>query len=96
MSQEVRRETIKHVAWLARLELTEEEEELFTEQLGRVLDYFRSLDEVNTEGVEPTFHVLDVKNVFRDDVPREGLKVQDALLNVPELEGSFIKAPRLK
>ena len=48
---------VEHVAWLAHIELSEQEKTLFTEQFNEILEYFKKIDEVDTEDVEPTYHV---------------------------------------
>ena len=58
---------VEHVANLARLELTEEEKEQFTGQLNAILKYAEKLNELNTDDVEPTSHVLPITNVMRED-----------------------------
>jgi aspartyl-tRNA(Asn)/glutamyl-tRNA(Gln) amidotransferase subunit C len=86
---------VEHIAELAKIELTESEKELFRDQLGRILEYFRKIDELDLEDVEPTTHVLDVSNVFRDDEPRESLPPGEVLRNASEKEGRYFKAPRV-
>ena len=61
------------MANLARLAITEEETEKFTNQLDAIISFAEQLNEINTDGVEPTSHVLDMKNVMREDIPQEGL-----------------------
>ncbi len=63
----ISREDVLHVSKLARLELTEAEVDKFTVQLGDILDYISKLDELDTENVSPTAHVLEITNVFRED-----------------------------
>ncbi len=63
----ISREDVLHVSKLARLELSEAEVEKFTVQLGDILDYISKLDELDTENVPPTAHVLEITNVFRED-----------------------------
>ena len=63
----ISREDVIHVSNLARLNLREDEVEKFTEQLSAILEHIAKLNEVDTEGVEPTSHVLDLVNVFRED-----------------------------
>ena len=58
---------VEHVSKLSRLSFGEDEKKDFVEKLNSVVDYIEKLEEVDVEGVEPTYHVLDVKNVFRDD-----------------------------
>ena len=60
---------VEHVAKLARLELTEEEKEKFTKQLGAILEYAQQMNEIDTTGVEPMAHAIPVVNVMREDVP---------------------------
>ena len=67
----ISREDVIHVSNLARLNLREDEVEKFTEQLGAILEHIAKLNEVDTEGVEPTSHVLDLVNVFREDAVTE-------------------------
>ncbi|RLF15355.1 MAG: Asp-tRNA(Asn)/Glu-tRNA(Gln) amidotransferase GatCAB subunit C [Thermoprotei archaeon] len=92
---EINEETIKHLAWLARLKLSEDEIKEYVGQLSKILDYFKILDEAPTENVEPLFHVLDLVNVMRDDEPGETLSVDEALSNAPLKEGNYIEAPRM-
>jgi len=86
---------VEHIAWLAHIELSDQEKTLFTEQFNEILDYFRRIDEVDTEGVEPTYHVLDLKNVSRKDETKPSLPTEEALRNAPKKENKFIKAPRI-
>jgi aspartyl-tRNA(Asn)/glutamyl-tRNA(Gln) amidotransferase subunit C len=88
-------EEIAHIAELAKITLTEEEKRLFGEQLDRILEYFRKIDRIDLEGVEPTTHVMDVHNVFRDDVEKESLPAEEVLSNAPEKEDGYFKAPRV-
>ncbi len=78
---------------LARLELSEEELELFTRQLSQIIDYVRQLEELDTDGVEPLAHPLPVQNVFRGDEPGQSLPVQQALANAPRRDREFLLVP---
>lgn len=86
---------VEHVAQLARLALNDEEKQRLTEQLNAILTYMEQLDEVPTEGVEPTAHVLDLVNVFRDDTVRQTLSADAALANAPETAHHFFVVPRI-
>lgn len=86
---------VEHVALLARLELTEEEKELYTKQLSDILKYAQKLNELDTEGVPPTAHVLPLKNVFREDKPGKHLEVEKALANAPDREDNFFRVPKI-
>jgi aspartyl-tRNA(Asn)/glutamyl-tRNA(Gln) amidotransferase subunit C len=60
---------IEHMATLARLKLTADEKERLSNQMGTILEYIEKLNELNTDNVEPTAHVLGLNNVFREDEP---------------------------
>jgi len=93
--QHLSKKEVEHIAWLAHIELSDKEKALFTEQFNEILDYFKKIDEVDTEGVEPTYHVLDLKNVSRTDETKPSLPIEEALRNAPKKEKKFIKAPRI-
>ncbi|MDQ0196700.1 Asp-tRNA(Asn)/Glu-tRNA(Gln) amidotransferase subunit GatC [Paenibacillus wynnii] len=84
---------VQHVAKLARLQLSPEEEATFTEQMNAILQYAEKLNELDTDNVKPTTHVLQVSNVMRDDVIRESLSQDEALLNAPDHEDGHFKVP---
>lgn len=88
------REEVKHIALLARLGLSEEETEKFREQLSNILENFRALQEVNTEGVPPTAQPVALQDVFREDEVAPSFPQEQILANAPRQEdGSFkIKA----
>jgi len=87
---------VKRIAELARLELTAEELELFTRQLGDILTYVEQIRALDTTGVEPTSQVLN-RPVDRDDVPGETLSRTDLLGNAPDaaVEAGLFKVPRV-
>jgi aspartyl-tRNA(Asn)/glutamyl-tRNA(Gln) amidotransferase subunit C len=60
---------IEHMATLARLKLTADEKERLSNQMGTILEYIEKLNQLNTDDVEPTAHVLGLNNVFREDEP---------------------------
>lgn len=89
------REQVRKVALLARLELTPEEEEQFTTQLGSILDYFEQLSELDVTDVQPTARAIDVSNVTRLD-ELQPYSDRGAILNsAPEQEGDFFKVPQI-
>jgi len=95
MARRIDEAQVRHIAHLSRLKLTDEEIARFGEQLGGILEYFTKLNEVNTEGVEPTAHPLPVHNVFREDVPQTPIGVERALANAPARETPFFKVPKV-
>ncbi len=83
------------MARLARLELDEEEVDLFTEQLSQILDHASRVKELDTAGVEPTSHPVRLANVWREDTPHSPLPAETALAGAPEVEDSMFKVPRI-
>lgn len=88
-------EEVEHIAWLARIKLSEEEKKLFTTQLNTIIEYFHILDEVDTEGVKPTLHVLDLTNVSREDAVKASMPKEAALANAPRKEKGYFKAQKI-
>ncbi|WP_059104498.1 Asp-tRNA(Asn)/Glu-tRNA(Gln) amidotransferase subunit GatC [Shouchella shacheensis] len=86
-------EQVKHVAHLARLAITEEEAERFTSQLDQIISFAEELNELDTEGVKPTTHVLQMSNVLREDQPEQGLPVEEVLKNAPDSEERQVRVP---
>ncbi|RMD55177.1 MAG: Asp-tRNA(Asn)/Glu-tRNA(Gln) amidotransferase subunit GatC [Nitrospirae bacterium] len=86
---------VEKVAQLAMLGLNEEEKELYGKQLGDIIKFMNKLNELNTEDVEPTSHVVDINNVFREDEPKESLPREEVLKNAPDKEDGFFKVPRI-
>lgn len=83
------------IAHLARLSLKESEKEKFLGQVNQILHYVGKLDEVNTTGVEPLSHSMDLLNVMRDDVKKESLSQAKALENAPKKNEEFFKVPKV-
>ena len=94
-NKQISRDEVEHVAWLAHVEVTEEEKEVFTEQFNRILSFFRKIDEADTEKVPPTYQVLDLVNVQRSDKVGESLPKDEPLKNAPRKEERFFKSPRI-
>lgn len=86
---------VEHVAKLARLDLTEEEKEKFTGQLGDVLKYVEQMNEVDTSNVVPMAHAIDFVNVMREDVPHYEQTKEELLMNAPDEENGFFKVPKI-
>ncbi len=91
----ITKQEVEHVAKLARLEMSEEEKERLTDQLSHILTYVDKLNELDTAGVEPTSHVLDMSNVMRDDVSAPSLSQEKALANAPEKAAGHYKVPKI-
>ncbi len=88
------KEQVEHIAHLARMGITEQEKELFSQQLSSVLEYVEQLQEVDTSSVEPTSQVTGLENVMRDDaIEQIDSTTREALLNAaPERDGELVKA----
>lgn len=91
----INREQVRKVANLARLELTSEEEELFTTQLGNILDHFELLNELDVANVKPTTRAIDVSNVTRPDKLEIYPNREEILQSAPEQEGEYFKVPKI-
>ena len=88
-------EEVDHIALLARLELSPAERERATNELSQILGYFETLNQLDTEGVQPMAHVLNMENVLRPDTPRPGLAREAALQNAPEAADGMFQVPRV-
>ncbi len=86
---------VEHVAKLARLELTEEEKELYTKQLGDVLKYVDQMNEVDTSNVKPMSHAIDFVNVMREDRVVYDHTKEELMANAPDEENGFFKVPKI-
>jgi len=88
-------EQVRHIALLARLELTDEQVAEYGEQLNSVLEHIDTIQQLDLEGVEPTAHALDAVNETRADEPQPCLSQDAALANAPEAaDGAFV-VPRI-
>jgi len=82
---------VRHVAELAKLQLTDEEVEQYAGQLSAILEYVESLKEVDTSGVQPTPYVLSLQNVMREDESADSLPNEKALANAPDDDEGFFR-----
>jgi len=91
----ITKKEVEHVARLARLELSEQDKEKLTDQLSNILTYVEKLNELDTTGVAPTSHVLDISNVMRSDTPEASLPQERALANAPDKAAGHYKVPKI-
>ncbi|UFJ41037.1 Asp-tRNA(Asn)/Glu-tRNA(Gln) amidotransferase subunit GatC [Brevibacillus humidisoli] len=89
----ITRKEVEHVANLARLTLTEEEAERYTNDLNAILQFAAKLNELDTSDVPPTSHATDVKNVMREDENRPSLPRETVLKNAADHEDGQFKVP---
>jgi len=90
----ITREDVRRAGWLSRIELEESELDEYSRKMDLILEYFEVLDEV-VEDVDPTYHVLKIDNVFRDDTAGEMLSQEDALVNAGETQDGYFKSARI-
>ena len=91
----VRTDDVRHVARLARLAIPEGEIQRYAEQLQGILAYVAKIGEVNIEGVEPTAHAIQIRNVLREDIVGPMLSVEEVLQNASESDPPFFKVPKV-
>ena len=91
----ITRDDVEHIGWLASIKVEDEEKDEFAKQFNSILEYFHQLDLVDTEGVEPTYRVVDLANIFREDMARGSLTQEEALFNAPRRENGYFKSPRI-
>ncbi len=93
--KKIDRQLIRHIAMLARIEMTDEQAETLGRQFADIVAYVDKLQEPDTDGVEPMAHALDLRNVLAADAPGESLPVEQALANAPARDGDFYKVPKV-
>lgn len=91
----ISKKDVLETAELARLEFNEEELEKFTHQLGDILEYIEDLNELDTQNVEPTSHVLELSTPLRKDKVEQLITAEEALQNAPEREDDFFVVPKV-
>jgi aspartyl-tRNA(Asn)/glutamyl-tRNA(Gln) amidotransferase subunit C len=95
METKISNDEVRHVATLARLELSEPEELRMTEQMNSILSYMDKLNELNTEGVPPTTHAIQLENVSRQDSVQSSLDREHVLDNAPQSDGANFVVPKV-
>ena len=94
MANQITDETIEYVGILAKLELSDAEKEEAKKDMEKMLDYIDTLNELDTDGVEPMSHVFPVHNVFREDVVTNGDGSADTLANAPLAKDQSFKVQK--
>ena len=89
------KEAVERVAHLSRLEFTEDELEKQYEQRGSIIDMMDSLSEIDTTDVTPLNHVMDLQNVFREDIVHESMGVEKVLSNAPSENENMFQVPKI-
>ena len=86
---------VRYIASLARLRFTEEEEKRLADEMNEILGYVDKLNELDTTGVPPMSHVLDLNNVVREDAVETRISRDEALKNAPDADSAYIRAPKV-
>lgn len=92
---EIKKETVEHVAHLARIELNQKELDRLAGQLQDILNFIDALKKVDTKDINPTSHILSFTNVLREDKPAASLPCEAALRNAPCPKGNFFGVPKV-
>lgn len=95
MPTKISEKEVDYIADLARLGLEPGEKPRMREHLGRILDYMEKLNQVDTEGVTPTSHVLSLQNVFREDETTGGFPDGYLMGNAPRKEKGHYQVPKI-
>lgn len=93
--EKVTNERVKQIADAVRIAVTDEEAEKYTTQIDSILKYSSMLSELNTDDVEPTTHGIVLKNILRDDVPKQSITQEEVLNNAPEAQDGHFKVPAI-
>jgi aspartyl-tRNA(Asn)/glutamyl-tRNA(Gln) amidotransferase subunit C len=93
MTQTIDIKTVKHIAFLVRLGISEEEAQKFSGQFSSIIDYFNMLNEVDTTDVMPASDIANAENVLREDVVQPSMSRDEFLKNAPQSERGYIKVP---
>ena len=95
MTEPISEKEVSHVAHLARLRLSQEELQLFTKQLGAILEHAKDVEALQLDGVEPMSHPLPMENVTRKDEVHEMLDREDILDQAPAAEDGRFQVPQI-
>ena len=87
--------SIEHLAQLARLYVSDNEKILFANQIDSILSYMDKLNELDTGNVEPTSHIISLSNIVREDLQKDSLEREDALMNAPDRTDKFYRVPKI-
>ena len=87
------RADVEHVAFLARLGLTEAELDRLEGQLNHILDQYAKLAELDTDAIPPTAQTIELENILREDVVTPSLPAEAVLANAPARSGEFVLVP---
>ena len=90
----VSKEEVKHLAKLSRLTFDDNSLDKITNDLSSIVDFANQLSEIEVDGVKPTAHILDIKNVFREDNVDKSYDREEILKNAPDREAGCVSVPQ--
>lgn len=91
----ISKDDVRYVARLAELEFDDAETNKITAELDRIIEHVAAISKADTSGIEPTSHTLKISNVFRQDVRKKSLSVQEALANAPKQQDGGFLVPKI-
>jgi aspartyl-tRNA(Asn)/glutamyl-tRNA(Gln) amidotransferase subunit C len=91
----ITKQDVEYVAALAQLSPDAGTKERLVKEMGEILAYMDKLNELDTDGIEPTMHAIPMTNVFREDAAAPALEREEALANAPKSDGEYFLVPRI-
>ena len=91
----ISKEEVKHIAKLSKLNLTEQELDKYTNDLSDIVNFANELSNIDVDGIKPTAHILDIKNVFRKDEVQPSYDREQLLKNAPSKDAGCISVPKV-
>ncbi len=91
----ISKEEVKHIAKLSKLNLTEQELDKYTNDLSDIVNFANELSNIDVDGIKPTAHILDIKNVFRKDEVQPSYDREQILKNAPSKDAGCISVPKV-
>ena len=91
----ISKDEVKHIANLSKLNLTDEELEKYTNELSDIVDMANELSNIDVEGVKPTAHILDIQNVYREDIQQPSYDRELILKNAPSKDAGCVSVPKV-
>ncbi len=88
-------EQVEQIARLAKLEFSEDEKLEMVDQLAKIVEYVEKLNEIDTDNIQPTYHVVDINNVFREDKMAASLPQEEVLKNAPKSKLGYFSVPKV-
>lgn len=95
MGKIIKREDVIHISRIAEIDYDSEEIDKITVQMDKIIKHVARISEADTDRIAPTFNVLDISNVLREDEPRQSVKSEEALKNAPERSSDGFKIPKI-